>query len=150
MKEKLQKDIAEIKESESIFEGSKEKSIANARARLDEIDDELKDALDYHREELNQLDLDNRRGQNGQKYSVVRELSTGMRMLMNSIKQRTNATTSAEKAAANKEIEKSIERNLKNIVKAPIALTTKDLKDKPFPKCNNNNYIIKYFQQDTF
>jgi hypothetical protein len=29
-------------------------------------------------------------------------------------------------------------------------LTTKDLKDKPFPKCNNNNYIIKYFQQDTF
>ena len=29
-------------------------------------------------------------------------------------------------------------------------LTKKDLKDKPFPKCNNNNYIIKYFQQDTF
>jgi hypothetical protein len=94
----------------------------------DHIDDELKDALDYHREELHQLDLDNRRGQNGQKYSVVRELSTGMRMLMNSIKQKANATTSAEKAAANKEIEKSIERNLKNIVKAPIALTTKVLK----------------------
>ena len=94
----------------------------------DDIEDQLKEALEYHSEELKQLDLDNRRGRNGQKYSIVRELSTGMRMLMNSIKQRTNATTSEEKSDANKEIGKSIERNLKNIIKAPIALTTKVLK----------------------
>lgn len=91
----------------------------------DDIEDELKEALEYHSEELKQLDLGNRKSK---KYSIVRELSTGMRLLLNSIKQRANATTKTEKADANKEIGKSIERNLKNIVKAPIALTTKVLK----------------------
>ena len=95
---------------------------------ITEINTNLNAALDTHKGNLTLLDDENRNSKNGQKYSIITELSTGFKTLINSIGKKEIAQTDEEKKAANKDILNSVGQNLKNIVKAPIALTTKILR----------------------
>lgn len=91
---------------------------------LPRLEAELKNALKRHKDFISKMDLNNRTG----KYSIVKELGLGLRGLVNSVKMRVHATTQDEKKDANKAILSSVGKNLKNVVKAPIALTTRILK----------------------
>ena len=103
----------------------KRAAINEGNPNISAIETRLVAALNTHRGYLKAMDLENRKNGN---YSIVKELSIGVRDLVNSVKMRTNAMTPGEKKAANKAIINSTGKNLKNVVKAPIALTTKILK----------------------
>ena len=103
----------------------KRAAINEGNPNISAIETHLKGALNAHKGHLKAMDIQNKRGGN---YSIIRELSVGARDLVNSVKMRTNAATPGEKKAANKAILDSTGKNLKNVVKAPIALTTKILK----------------------
>lgn len=90
---------------------------------------ELQNQLLEHKKMLNSSEMANKRGgytKNG-KYSMIKELSLGMKSLMNSIKLAKMATTDKEKSDARKQIAKDIGKNFKNLVKAPLVMTTKIL-----------------------
>jgi hypothetical protein len=63
----------------------------------------------------------------GRNYSIIKEMSLGVKDLVTSIKQVKNTTGSAKKTAT-KNMINSIGLNLKNTVKAPITITTRILK----------------------
>lgn len=103
----------------------KRAAINEGNPNISTIEARLKGALNTHKGHLRAMDIQNRHGGN---YSIIRELSIGVRDLVNSVNMRVNAASPGEKKAANKAIIDSTGKNLKNVVKAPIALTTKILK----------------------
>ena len=75
-------------------------------------------------EHINNLKSE-RRANKTNNYSVIKELSLGVRELVNSVKQYANATDATQKTQASTNITNAIGTNLKNIIKAPIAVTAK-------------------------
>ena len=61
-------------------------------------------------------------------YCIVEKLPDAKFNFFNSINKRTIASTDDQKKQANQDVLNSIGQNLKNIVKAPLALTTRVLK----------------------
>ena len=106
------------------LEAAKRAAIRESNPALGAINTRLKAALATHKGHIQKMDIKNRSGG----YSIVRELSLGVKDLINSIKMRGAATNATEKKQANDAIKKSVGKNLKNVIKAPIALTTKILK----------------------
>ena len=106
------------------LEAAKRAAINESNPAIGAVNTRLKAALTAHKGHIQKMDIQNRQGG----YSIVKELSLGMRDLVTSIKMRAAATTTSEKKAANDAIKKSVGKNIKNVVKAPIALTTKILK----------------------
>lgn len=89
------------------------------------VEAKLRDALVKHKKHLSDMDIKNREGES---YSIITELSVGAKSLVNAVKMRKYAYTQEQEKTANKDILSGVGKNLKNIVKAPIALTTKILK----------------------
>jgi hypothetical protein len=106
------------------LEAAKRAAIRESNPALGAINTRLKAALATHKGHIQKMDIQNRSGG----YSIVKELSLGVKDLINSIKMRGAATNATEKKQANDAIKKSVGKNLKNVIKAPIALTTKILK----------------------
>ena len=106
------------------LEAAKRAAIRESNPALGTINTRLKTALATHKGHIQKMDIQNRSGG----YSIVKELSLGVKDLVNSIKMRGAATNTTEKKQANDAIKKSVGKNLKNVIKAPIALTTKILK----------------------
>lgn len=82
---------------------------------------ELKRQLLLHRNVLRQANKENKKGN----YSMIKEFGLGFKSLVNSIKYASKASTKAEKKQATKDVLHSLGTNVKNIVKAPITITTK-------------------------
>lgn len=107
------------------LEATKRAAIREGNPNITAVEARLNSALVTHKGHLRNMDIQNR---NGPGYSIVKELGLGVRNLVNSVKMRTNAATPGQKKTANRAIADSVGQNLKNVVKAPIALTTKLLR----------------------
>ena len=107
------------------LEAAKRAAIKEGNSNVSIIESRLMNSLQNHKKHLKNMDIQNRKGPG---YSIVSELGLGVKSLVNSVKMRANATTPGQKKASNKAIADSVGQNLKNVVKAPIALTTKVLK----------------------
>lgn len=99
------------------------KSAINEGINTTLIQNELDIQIKEHSRILKAYSRANKKGD----YSLVKDVSIGVKSLINSVNQAKNARDDDDKKEAGKEIAKNVGLNIKNTVKAPVVLTTRIL-----------------------
>jgi hypothetical protein len=119
-------------EEVSVINHARGRYIASLQTTVKAAENEGRYFSNYHYVLQTQLELQEsaiHRAQrvNKKNYSYVKEASLGVQELVNAVKQRKYAKNNLEEQEANEKILNAVAKNVKNVVKGPVVLTTKIL-----------------------